>query len=194
MGESQYTEETEEKWNKKVKTALENMENKKWETEREKSSRLRTYNKIKKKRKIEKYLESNDVVGRSIMGRLRAGANFLRMDKGREKGEDRDERICRICLKEIEDVEHFILRCDGYTTIRNEYIKKIEKKKKKKKKKKNKEGKENQDKWLKIFLGQHQNEKIIKIAIEYQKRITSERDRFQGKKIFRKMKKRDIYI
>merc|ERR1712165_203750 len=61
-----------------------------------------------------------------IMGRLRAGANFLRIDKGREKGEDRDERICRTCLKEIEDVEHFILRYDGYTTIRNEYIKKIE--------------------------------------------------------------------
>merc|ERR1712038_617758 len=139
--ESQYTEETEEKWNKKIKTALENMENKKWETEREKSSRLRTYNKIKKKRKMEKYLESNDVVGR-----IRAGANFLRIDKGREKGEDRDERICRTCLKEIEDVEHFILRCDGYTTIRNEYIKKIERiekketskneKKKKKKRKK----------------------------------------------------------
>merc|ERR1711994_563433 len=163
-------------------------------TEREKSSRLRTYNKIKKKRKMEKYLESNDVVGRSIMGRLRAGANFLRIDKGREKGEDRDERICRTCLKEIEDEEHFILRCDGYTTIRNEYIKNIERIEKKETNKNEKEGKENQDKWLKIFLGQNQNEKIIEIAIEDLKRITSQRDRVQGKKIFRGMKKRDIYI
>jgi len=70
----------------------------------------------------------------------------------------------------------------------------MKKKRKKKEKKENKVGKENQDKWLKIFLGQHQNEKIIKIAIEYLKRITSERDRFQGKKIFRRTKKRDIYI
>merc|ERR1712228_1015981 len=103
-----------------------NLENKKWKMEKEKSSRLKTYNKIKKERKMEKYLENKDIVGRSILGRLRAGANFLRIDKGREKGEDRDERICRTCLKEIEDVEHFILRWNGYTTIRNEYIKKIE--------------------------------------------------------------------
>merc|ERR1712154_436142 len=100
------------------------MGNAKWEEERKKSSRLRTYNRIKERREVEIYLDNRDVVGRSIMGRLRAGANFLRIDTGREKGEERNERICRTCQKEIEDEEHFILKCEGYTKIRKEYKKK----------------------------------------------------------------------
>ena len=80
----------------------------------------------KKKRRVEKYLENKDVVGRCIIGRLRAGAIFLRIDKGREKGEKPDERICRTCLKGVEDEEHFIIKCEGYTAIREEYKKKIE--------------------------------------------------------------------
>merc|ERR1712062_360873 len=101
--ERQYTEEAEEKWNKRIKSAIENKENVKWEEERKKSSRLRTYNKIKERREVETYMDNRDVVGRSIMGRLRAGANFLRIDTGREMGEERNERICRTCHKEIED-------------------------------------------------------------------------------------------
>jgi len=160
------------------------MENEKWEKERQMSSRLKRYNKIKKKKGIEKYLENKDVVGRSIMGRLRAGANFLRIDKGREKGERRDERICKTCLKGIEDEEHFILKCEGYLSIRKEYKKKIEKIEKicKTEEKEKEESNENEEKWLKIFLGQNENEKIIATAVEYLKRITSERDRIQEKK------------
>merc|ERR1711953_853631 len=145
----------------------------KWRRGKEKSSILKTWDKIKKERKMEKYLENKDIVGRSILGRLRAGANFLRIDKGREKGEDRDERICRTCLKEIEDEEHFILRCDGYTDIRNEYKEKIEIIMKQEKNEYNdEETNKYGNQWLKIFLGQIDNENVIKLVIESQKRIT----------------------
>ena len=111
---------------KKIEAALENKEKEKWEKETGESSRLKTYKRIKKRKGAEKYLENKDVVGRSIMGRLRAGANFLRIETGRKKGEKPEERICRTCIKGIEDEEHFIIKCEGYTAIREEYKKKIE--------------------------------------------------------------------
>merc|ERR1712150_62389 len=103
------------------------------------------------------------------------------------------------CQKEIEDEEHFILKCEGYTIIRKEYKKKIEKimKKTEEKKKEQERKRENNTKekeWLEIFLGKNQNMEIIEISMEYLKRITSVRDRVQGKKIFKKLKKREIYI
>merc|ERR1712150_381659 len=121
-----------------------------------------------------------------------------------EKGEERRERICRTCQKGIEDEEHFILKCEGYTEIRNKYKGKIEKiiekTNKVKKKENNKEEKAERvtqkrtNEWLEILLGKRHNMEIIEIAIEYLKRITSERDRLQGKNIFKKLKKREIYL
>merc|ERR1739844_643592 len=79
--ERQYTEETEEKWNKRIKSAIENKENVKWEEERKKSSRLRTYNKIKERREV--YLIWMTLENRRIMLRLRYWRKILRMKKER---------------------------------------------------------------------------------------------------------------
>lgn len=136
-----------------------------------------------------------DVVGRCILGRLRSGANFLRIDEGRKKGEKPEERRCRTCWEGIEDEKHFLVECEGYERTRREYknkIMSIENKIKEKKKKANKE--EVEEKWLRIFLGQSENKEIIEKVIEYVKRITAERDRIQKEENFKRMKKREIYV
>ena len=48
------------------------------------------------------------------MAKLRGGTAELRVETGRWIGLEREDRICGQCgLREVENVEHFVLRCDG---------------------------------------------------------------------------------
>ena len=50
---------------------------------------------------------------RRILAKLRGGTAELRVETGRWVGMRREERICvQCCLGEVENVEHFILRCE----------------------------------------------------------------------------------
>ena len=47
---------------------------------------------------------------------MRGGTAELREETGRWKGQPREERICTLCsVPEIEDVEHFLLRCGFFS-------------------------------------------------------------------------------
>ena len=49
---------------------------------------------------------------RQIMTNLRGGTAELKIETGRWIGFKREERMCGTCgLNEVEDVEHFLLRC-----------------------------------------------------------------------------------
>ena len=48
------------------------------------------------------------------MARLRGGIAELRVETGRWIGLEREDRLCgQYGLREVENVEHFVLRCDG---------------------------------------------------------------------------------
>ena len=53
------------------------------------------------------------------MAKLRGGTAALRMETGRWGGLKREERLCKQCRREeVEDEEHFLLRCEGWTQER----------------------------------------------------------------------------
>ena len=50
----------------------------------------------------------------NYMAELRGGTAELKVETGRCIGLEREDRICGQCgLREVENVEHFVLRCDG---------------------------------------------------------------------------------
>ena len=57
---------------------------------------------------------------------LRGGTAELRIETGRWCGLRRDEWICKMCNeREVEDVEHFSLHCNGMTEERKEIVRLI---------------------------------------------------------------------
>merc|ERR1712062_614412 len=70
---------------------------------------------------------NEDTVGRRMMVRIRSGTSNLRIKTGRyEKPKlNKEHRTCKICYRETEDEEHFLLRCNGYAEIRKDFLKEI---------------------------------------------------------------------
>ena len=65
---------------------------------------------------------------RWILAKLRGGTAELRIESGRWVGLAREDRICTQCDSgEVEDVEHFLLRCSGMASERAEMEKQVEK-------------------------------------------------------------------
>ena len=82
--------------------------------------KLRTYIKYKKILKEEDYLKNEDSIGRRMLARIRSGTNNLRIETGRYERPRQIEkfRICKVCMSETEDEEHFLNRCKAYEDIR----------------------------------------------------------------------------
>ena len=60
---------------------------------------------------------------RRMLMKLRGGTAELRIETGRWCGLRRDERICKMCdEREVEDVEHFLLHCNGMAEERKEMM------------------------------------------------------------------------
>merc|ERR1712141_674441 len=93
-----------------------------WNNTRLNSSKLRIYNSLKTKKNWDDILEEQDILAKAITLRLKAGANFLQIDKGRQNKTERKERICQGCKEQIEDEEHFLLNCKKYETIRGKML------------------------------------------------------------------------
>ena len=49
---------------------------------------------------------------RKTLIKLRTGNNCLFTEKGRYESIDRQERFCPLCSKEVEDLKHFIFKCE----------------------------------------------------------------------------------
>ena len=61
---------------------------------------------------------------RRMLMKLRGGTAELRIETGRWCRLQRDERICKMCDKrEVEDVEHILLHCNGMAEERKEMVK-----------------------------------------------------------------------
>ena len=111
--------EDEDGWNAKVKEKVHEHEQKRWKAGMATKTKLRTYTKVKTKLEQEEYLASEDEWGRVLMAQIRTGSSRLRIEEGRHSGLEAKERTCEVCNSgEVEDEEHFMLRCPAYDTER----------------------------------------------------------------------------
>ena len=89
---------------------------------KKKNAKLKIYNNLKEKKEKEHILHEMDILAKAITLRIKSGTNFLRIDKGRHLNIKRNERICQGCNLEVENEEHFLLRCINYKKIRNNWL------------------------------------------------------------------------
>ena len=60
------------------------------------------------------------------MAKLRGGTAVMSIETGRWIGLKREDRVCGQCgLREVENVEHFVLRCDGLVREREVLMKRM---------------------------------------------------------------------
>ena len=90
-------------------------------------NKLRTYRQIKSDMNFENYLEDiKNPQYRSAMTKLRISAHILHIETGRYTNTTLSSRTCPVCKQgEIEDEEHFLLRCTGYQNERKEPFNKL---------------------------------------------------------------------
>ena len=84
------------------------------------SSKLRFYSKLKTTCGMERYLtDIKNVKHRMAMTRLRLSSHNLNIEEGRYSSTPREERICSLCKKDVEDETHFLIICPMYNNIKH---------------------------------------------------------------------------
>ena len=96
-----------------------------WSSNISNSSKLLLYRNFKNTFEHEVYLDVLKIRKfRSAMAKLRTSNHDLNIERGRYTNIPRNERHCVICNKEntVETEFHFILICDAYSLLREQYI------------------------------------------------------------------------
>ena len=85
-------------------------------------SRLLFYKRIKREFKMEGYLDAVGFDQRRVIAKFRCSDHSLEIEKGRHNGTERTNRVCNICKNgQIEDEEHFLLKCNIYHSLKLKY-------------------------------------------------------------------------
>ena len=113
--------------NTEVKEKLESIA---WRKTREKWGReMEVKPKLTMLKRITNLDEWSDCAGlrqradRRMMIKLRGGMVAFQIETGRWRGVVREDRVCKECRKgEVEDVEHWLLRCEKWKTHRQPLI------------------------------------------------------------------------
>ena len=82
-------------------------------------TKLLRYSRIKTTLRAEWFLRENRTWVRRWV-KLRAGVENLEVEMGRWKGTARCDRVCRHCRNGVEDVDHFLDKCDAWSDGRGE--------------------------------------------------------------------------
>jgi len=101
-----------------------------WQVRIQKSPKLRTYIKFKTHFGLEPYLKHlREKIKRSQISKIRVSAHTLEIEKGRHKKErvHADQRFCRFCPNQVEDEQHFIIKCPKYDYYREKFYLEISK-------------------------------------------------------------------
>jgi hypothetical protein len=115
------------KWNTRVYSMIQQREERRWKQAMASNVKLELYRQVKQKLKLELYLlDERSRPGRVEFGRYRSGSCSLRIDKGREEGLGREQRLCKLCSFGIEDVAHVMMVCPAYEYDRGVLWSKIE--------------------------------------------------------------------
>jgi hypothetical protein len=87
-------------------------------------NKLRTYKLLKQQFTIEPYLlHIDNTVHRKTLTQLRLSAHNLNIESMRPTTPDPKLRLCSLCTnKQVEDEEHFLVRCPTYETHRTELL------------------------------------------------------------------------
>jgi len=173
---------TQEEWEEMTNAAVKIWSERQWNEERKEMVKLRVYRRVKKEKGWTAYLEDEDVVGRGMLAMLRAGTSWLRIEKGREEGLLRVNRVCRVCRKEVEDEEHFLRRCEGYERERHECEEEM--------KKRMEWTEENKER---AWWGESEMKTVNSALIRYVKRAVAKRDRILGSNVFKNIKRHVMY-
>ena len=107
-----------------TKYALENQFQKWWKSALNNPdlSRLIFYKNIKTIFGMEGYLKIQNFQQRRLIAKLRCSDHALEIEKGRHRKILRQERICKFCGNgEIEDEEHFLIKCRVYYPLKIKY-------------------------------------------------------------------------
>ena len=99
-----------------------------WNQTLQHSRKLSFYHSIKKKYSLSAYVDSTRKnPTRRTLVKLRIGCHNLRVETGRYDKIPLEERICPLCSgNEIEDETHLLLDCQGYSSMRDIFLSKIE--------------------------------------------------------------------
>ena len=91
-----------------------------WKNEVDQKPKLRTYKLYKNEFKPSNSVFINNRSKRSLLSRFRLGILALRIETGRwYQSIDADQRYCNICNNgEVEDEQHFLMRCAVYNDLR----------------------------------------------------------------------------
>ena len=89
-------------------------------------NKIRTYRKIKDKYELEKYLLSDiDRHAVSTFAKLRISNSKLFIEAGRHYKIPLEQRMCRLCQVELEDENHFVLKCSKLAPARANMINRL---------------------------------------------------------------------
>ncbi len=95
-----------------------------WHLEAYRKPKLRTYIQIHDFEERQVILKANlDRHHRSLVSKLVSGILPLRLETGRYKGIDEDERFCQVCDTEVvENEEHFLFKCTKLKESRKRFM------------------------------------------------------------------------
>ena len=100
-----------------------------WKEETKGQSRLECYLTLKRDYKLAEYLSTvRDRKQRQMLTKYRLSDHHLAIEKGRLKKswQPKENRICDHCLTgEVETEMHFLLQCEQFNEIRNNYFNKF---------------------------------------------------------------------
>lgn len=107
---------------------LQELQSEQWRKEIENKPKLRTYKIFKQEFGKENFLGLNlERSERSFLAKFRCGILPLRIESGRYKGEEVEQRLCQVCQNdEVEDEKHFLFSCEAYSELRTVLFKYIE--------------------------------------------------------------------
>lgn len=93
-------------------------------------NKLRTYRLFKNNfiGCIEPYLSISSPRERNLLTKFRISAHKLEIETGRYQGIKAENRICKLCKKEVEDEIHFLLKCEVLQQDREKILSNIENK------------------------------------------------------------------
>lgn len=83
---------------------------------------MRTYRIFKNNFSFESYLNLGNPVERKVIAKFRISDHNLEVERGRYKGLQLNDRICKLCNSSIEDEVHYLLECPSLSHVRDPLI------------------------------------------------------------------------
>lgn len=117
---------TKSNWNTTVGRSLRNREVSEWKTRMTNKPKLRLYRVLKLDLNREEYLGMLlTFAQRKALTSMRSGTHVLRIETGRWKKIEYNERICKLCNNSVENEEHFFINCYVLERIRDTLVSNI---------------------------------------------------------------------